>query len=113
MQECETLDLLKIEASYLKFIVETITELNLLEHMEICKTCRTHLIEAVEKDQHIKIPGNLFLKQCEEKSIPQFNNYKESKNFIDARIQWRKLALTEIIKNADIELMDLRNRIDG
>ena len=113
MKECETLNLLKIEGSYLKFIVETITELNLLEHMETCKVCKSHLIDALEKDLHITVLGNLFLKHYEEKTIPQFKNYNDTKNYVDARIQWRKLKLNEILKNANIELKDLRSKIDS
>ena len=113
MQECETLNLLKIEGSYLKFIVEIITELNLLEHIETCNACKTNLVETVEKDQFVTALGNLFLKHYEEKTIPQFKNYNDTKNYVDARIQWRKLKLNEILKNANIELKDLRSKIDS
>ncbi len=111
MGKCETIDLLRLEGRYLKFIVETHTELNLLEHVEGCDECKKEVLRAVEKDEPLADYGNLFQKEVEDQIVPQWGDYKKPVNFIDARIQWRKRRLKELLENAELELSNLRDRI--
>ena len=55
--------------------------------------------------------GNLFQRQVEDETIPQYTDYKHVDNFIKARINWRRRRLQELIKDAEMELEDLRKRI--
>ena len=111
MGKCETIELLRLEGRYLKFIVETHTELNLLEHVEECSECKQEILNAVEKDEPLADYGNLFQKEVEDKIVPQWTDYKNPENFIDARIQWRKRRLKELLDNAELELENLRERL--
>ncbi|MCW4048887.1 MAG: hypothetical protein NWE89_04040 [Candidatus Bathyarchaeota archaeon] len=111
MEDCETLDLLRLEGRYMKFIVETMSELNLLEHVEKCETCRDKVRKAMENDQHLADFGNLFEKTVEDETVPQHSDYKNPDNFMDARIQWRKRRLKQLLENAELELQDLRKRV--
>ena len=111
MGKCEKIDLLRLEGRYLKFIVETHTELNLLEHAEKCSECKQAVLLAVEKDEPLADYGNLFQKDVEDDIVPRWGDYKNPLNFIDARIQWRKRRLQELMKNAELELGNIRERL--
>jgi len=89
MGKCDTIELLRLEGRYLKFIVENHTELNLLEHVEKCEECQKEILRAV----------------------PQSSDYRNPVNFINARIQWRKRRLKELMENAEMELKSLRARL--
>ena len=108
MGRCETIELLRLEGRYLKFIVENHTELNLLEHVEMCDECKKEILRAVEKDEPVAEYGNLFQKEVEDPIVPQSSDYKNPVNFIDSRIQWRKRRLKELMENAEMELSSLR-----
>ena len=111
MQKCDKVNLLKLQGQYLMFIVENTAELNILEHIEICKQCMEKIIKAVEKDQPIPDYGNLFQRDFDDQTVPQYSDYKKPENFVDARVQWRKRKLKELIKNAEMELADLETRL--
>ena len=112
MGKCETIEFLRLEGRYLKFTVETHTELNLLEHVEKCTECKNEIHNAVEKDEPLVDYGNLFQKNVEDQIVPQWTDYRKPENYIDARIQWRKRRLKELLENAELELNDLRERLD-
>lgn len=111
MGKCDTIEMLRLEGRYLKFIIETHTELNLLEHVEKCEDCKQEILGAVEKDEPLADYGNLFQKQVEDAIVPQWDDYKNPVNFIDSRIQWRKRRLSELLKNAELELGNIRERL--
>jgi hypothetical protein len=111
MGRCETIELLRLEGRYLKFIVENHTELNLLEHVERCDECKKEILRAVEKDEPLAHYGNLFQKEVDDPIVPQISDYKNPVNFIDSRIQWRKRRLNELMENAEMELASLRARL--
>lgn len=112
MGRCDTIELLRLEGRYLKFIVENHTELNLLEHVEKCEDCKEEILRAVEKDEPLADYGNLFQKEVADPIVPQSSDYKNSANFIDARIQWRKRRLNELMENAEMELKSLSARLE-
>ena len=112
MGKCETIEFLRLEGRYLKFIVETHTELNLLEHVEKCTKCKKEILNTVEKNEPLVDYGNLFQKNVEDQIVPQWTDYRNPENYIDARIQWRKRRLKELLDNAELELNDLRERLD-
>ena len=111
MSKCDTIELLRLEGKYLKFIVENHTELNLLEHVEKCEECKKEILRAVEKEEPLTDYGNLFQKEVEDQIVPQSSDYRNPVNFIDARIQWRKRRLKELMENAEMELSSLRTRL--
>ncbi len=111
MQKCDKVNLLKLQGQYLMFIVENTAELNILEHIEECSRCREQILKAVKQDQPLPDYGNLFQRDFDDQTVPQYNDYKNPENFITARVQWRKRKLKELIKNAEIELSDLETRL--
>ena len=111
MGKCDTIELLRLEGRYLKFIVENHTELNLLEHVEKCEDCKEEILRAVEEDEPLADYGNRFQKVGADPTVPQSSDYKNPANFIDARIQWRKRRLNELMENAEMELTSLRTRL--
>jgi len=111
MARCDKINLLKLQGQYLGFIVENHAEINILEHIEECTECRKQIKEAVEKNQPLPDYGNLFQREFDDEIVPQYSDYKNPVNFIDARIQWRKRKLKELIKNAEMELEDLETRL--
>ena len=111
MEDCEQLNLRRLEGSYLKFIVENHAELSLLEHVEKCITCREHIKKLVETNDYSADFGNLFQREADHPTAPQFTDHRDPEDFIDARIQWRKNRLKQINESAEAELEDLRKRI--
>lgn len=111
MEDCEQLNLRRLEGSYLKFIVENHAELGLLEHVEGCTTCREHVKKLVETGGYSADFGNLFQREADDQTAPQFTDHRDHEGFIDARIQWRKSRLTQLNESAEAELEDLRRRI--
>lgn len=111
MAQCDKLDLLKLQGQYLGFIVESHTELSVLEHIEECTECRAQIIESVEQDEHLPEYSDLFQRELKTRGIPQFNDYTNAGEFIDARIDWRKKRLRELIKEAEGELEDIETQL--
>lgn len=111
MENCEHLELIRLEGKYLYFIVETSTEMNILEHAKKCKNCREYIMDIVEDNQKSEIFGNLFDTDVEEALVPNYSEYKNNDSFIDARIEWRLGRLEKILRDAELELEDLRKRI--
>lgn len=111
MQKCESLNLLKLQGQYLRFIVENYDELNILEHIEDCRDCQKEIIEALENDTPILNYGNLFQGKFQIDMLPNYSDYKKPLNFINYRILWRKKKLNKIIKKAEMELKDLESRL--
>jgi len=111
MEDCEQLNLRRLEGSYLKFIVENHAELGLLEHVEGCTRCRERIKTFVDSGGHSTDFGNLFQREADDPTAPQFTDHRDALDFIDARIQWRKNRLTQLNESAETELEDLRKRI--
>jgi hypothetical protein len=44
--------------------------------------------------------------------VPNYSDFKTKDSFIDARIDWRLDRLEKILRDAELELEDLRKRID-
>jgi len=113
MEDCEQLNLRRLEGSYLKFIVENHAELSLLEHVEKCTACSESIKRLVEAGGHSDDFGSLFQREIDDPSVPQFTDHRNFEGFMDARIQWRKDRLTQLNENAEAELEDLRRRISA
>jgi hypothetical protein len=111
MTQCDKINLLKLQGQFLKFIVENHAELNILEHIESCEKCKHKILESVEKKIHLPDYGNLFDWKITDKTIPQYSEYKNHMNFVNARILWGKKTLNVLIEKAEIELEDLENRL--
>lgn len=111
MEKCDKVNLLKLQGQYLMFVIENHAELNILEHIEECSKCRQTIIKAVEAEKPLPDYGNLFQREYDDPTVPQYSDYKKTENFVDARIQWRKRKLKELIKNAEMELTDLETRL--
>ncbi|RLI03961.1 hypothetical protein DRO31_00435 [Candidatus Bathyarchaeota archaeon] len=111
MQKCDKVNLLKLQGQYLMFIVENTAELNILEHIEQCSGCKANIIKAVKEDRPVPDYGNMFQREFDDQTVPQYSDYKKPENFVDARVQWRKRKLKELIKNAEMELADLETRL--
>jgi hypothetical protein len=111
MVNCDNVNLLKLQGQYLRFIVENHAELNILEHIENCGECRKEILESMEKGAPLPNYGNLFQCDVQDKTLPQYSDYKKPLSFVDARVQWRKRKLKELLKNAELELKDLESRL--
>ena len=111
MEDCEQLNLRRLEGGYLKFIVENHAELGLLEHIEECTTCIEQVKKLVETDDSSTDFGSLFQREADDPTAPQFTDHLTPDDFIDARIQWRKNRLMRLNESAEAELEDLRKRI--
>jgi len=109
MEDCDALDLLWLEGRYLDFIVETHTELNVLEHLERCSACRAKVMKSIENDEEIPGLGSLFQRGFGEEEIPGYGGDPES--FMDARITWRRAKLEGLLRDAELELDDMRKRV--
>jgi hypothetical protein len=111
MIKCERVNLLKLQGQFLIFIVENHVELNILEHIEECEECQKEILEVVEKGAPLPIYEDLFQRNSQINSLPNYSDYQKPLNFINARIQWRKRKLKELIKKAEMELKDLESRL--
>jgi hypothetical protein len=111
MEDCEQLNLRRLEGSYLKFIVENHAELILLEHVEECSKCKEQVKELMETGGNSTDFGSLFQREIDDPAAPPFTDHRDAQGFIDARIQWRKNRLTRLNESAEAELEDLRKRI--
>lgn len=112
MEDCETLDLLRVEGRFLRFIAETHSELNVLEHVEQCETCRARIRQDIQQNTPNIDFGNLFQRSVDDPTVPQYSDYNELDNFIDARIHWRKNKLTQLLDSAELEIRDLQKRLE-
>ena len=111
MEDCEQLNLRRLEGNYLKFIVENHAELSILEHIEKCTMCRERIKKLVETDDSSTDFGSLFQREADDSTAPQFTDHRDTEDFIDARIQWRINRLKQLNESAETELEDLRKRI--
>ena len=111
MEDCEQLNLRRLEGSYLKFIVENHAELILFEHVEECPTCMEQVKKLVETGGSSTDFGSLFQREADDSTAPRFTDHRDAEGFIDARIQWRKNRLKRLNESAEAELEDLRERI--
>jgi len=112
MDSCDKVNLLKLQGQYMGFIVEGQTELEILDHIESCTECRQEIKEALENDKPLPDYGNLFQRDMENPAVPRYSDYKKPMNFIDARIQWRKNRVKQLMKEAEMELKDLESRLE-
>ncbi len=113
MDSCDKVNLLKLQGQYMRFIVESEAELNIIEHIEKCTECRSHIVEAINDDTRLPDYGNLFQREFKEKNIPQYNEHEDPTDFMNARIQWRKGKLKKVIEEAEMELSDLESRLEA
>jgi hypothetical protein len=111
METCNTIELIKLEERFLKFIAETHIELTLLEHLEKCITCRQNISKNIVENKGSEDFGNLFKKTVDDDKIPKYKDSEDIEIFINARIQWRSEHLEQIQKNAELELQNLREKI--
>ena len=111
MQKCDKVNLLKLQGQYLMFIVENTAELNILEHIEQCSECKANIIKTVKEDRPVSDYGNMFQREFDDQTVPQYSDYKKPENFVDERVHWRKRKLKELIKQAEMELEDLESRL--
>ena len=111
MQKCESLNLVKLQGQYIKFIVENYDELNILEHIENCEECQKDIVEAMEKSKTILNFGKLFHHNLQIESLKNSSDNKNLLNLIKSRIKSRKKKLNRLIVNAEIELNDLESRL--
>jgi hypothetical protein len=109
VEECEELDLLRLEGRYLGFIVETHTELNALEHVMRCASCRARVLRSVEDGEDLPAIGSLFQRTHAEEGAPGYEG--DPRAFIDARVEWRKGILERLLDEAEAELESLRGRL--
>jgi hypothetical protein len=109
MEDCDKLDLLWLEGRYLSFIIETNTELNILEHLESCNACRSKIMKSIENDENVLGLGSLFQRGFGEEEIPRYEGDPEP--FMDARITWRRAKLEALLRDAELELEDMRKRV--
>jgi len=111
-EPCEDLDLVNLVGKYLTFMVETHNELSLLEHLQSCKNCRISVIRAIESGEPVPpVWGGLFTPESGIPDAPQLDDYDGPAEFLDARIAWRMRRLSVILRDAELELKDLRERI--
>lgn len=113
MKDCEILDLLRIEDKYLKFIVDVHTELNFLEHSESCKICLDHIKNNLEDNNELFEFGNLFNKYSINEKYPKYSECESIECFIYSRIQNRKKQLKNILEKTEIELSELKKRLES
>ena len=111
MLKCESLNLIRLQGKYLRFIVENYAEFNSLEHIEECRECQKGTLEALENDAPLFYYGDLFIDNFQIDTLSKYSDYKNPLDFIIARILWRKRILKEIIKKAEMELTDLESRL--
>ena len=103
---------MKLQGQYLRFIIENQTELDILDHIEQCDECRQEIAEAIKAEKPLPDYGNLFQRQLNNPTVPQYGEYKKTENFINARIQWRRRKIKEHIEEAEMELKDLETRLE-
>jgi hypothetical protein len=113
MKDCEILDLLRVEDKYLKFIVDVHTELNFLEHFENCRICLENIKNNIKDNQELSGFGNLFNKSSINEKHPKYSECETIENFIYSRIQNRKSQLLDILEKTEIELSELKKRIES
>lgn len=111
MLKCESLNLLKLQGQYLKFIVENYDELNILEHIENCEECQKEIVEAIEKRKTLFYFAKIFNQNLPIDILNNFSNNKNLINLIKSRIKCRKKKLNILITNAEMELNDLESRL--
>jgi len=109
VEDCEELDLLRLEGRYMGFIVETNTELNVLEHVMRCAFCMARLLRSVEGGEDAPGLGGIFQRDNAEDGAPEYTGDPEA--FIDARVKWRKSRLERLLSEAEAELESLRGRL--
>lgn len=112
MENCDKVNLLKLQGQYLGFIIQEQTELEILDHIANCEECRQEIIDAVKNEEPLPDYGNLFQRDLANPTVPKFSDYDETENFIDARIQWRRNKVKELMEEAEIELKDLETRLE-
>ena len=113
MDQCDKVNLLKLQGQYMRFIVENEAELNILEHIEKCNECQDKILEAINKDTDLPDYGNLFQREFKGQKVPQYSEYDDAASFMNARISWRKNKLTELKDEAEMELSDLETRLES
>lgn len=109
VEDCEELDLLRLEGRYLGFIVETHAELNVLEHITKCASCRARVLRSVEDGEDVPALGGLFQMNHAEEGTPVYDGDPEA--FMDARMEWRRSRLERLLEEAEAGLESLRGRL--
>ncbi len=119
-EDCEPLWLLHMESEYVSFMVSIESETRLLRHIRGCSSCRAKLrpIYIGERDPADELE-ELFAVDLPEKllnssallDVPLRQNYEDSDAYVEARIKWRLDKLQDILRNAELELKNLGDKI--
>jgi hypothetical protein len=113
MKDCEILDLLRVEDKYLKFIIDVHTELNFLEHFESCRICLEYIKNNLEDNKELFEFGDLFDKYSVNEKYPKYSEFENIEYFLYSRIQNRKNQLKDILEKTEIELSELKKRLES
>jgi hypothetical protein len=111
LEECDVLDLRRLEGQYLIFIAETHTELNMLEHLETCIPCRKRVIFNLRKGEENEEWGGLLKWDIGDSSAPIYRKYDNAEDFLEARIRWRKGILLKLLESAEVEVESLKDNL--
>jgi hypothetical protein len=107
-----------LKGEYAAFIIELELEVALLEHINECPRCSENIAQVIKTGVHLDDWwNNLFSKELpdffgynndffpeKEEYCPSFEEYANVKEFIEARILWRKKKLKNIWYDARTEL---------
>ena len=100
---CNILDLLSLEGKYISFIADLENEIDILEHLQSCETCRTSIMETTRNDRAAtENPWSMLLSNVGEEGF---------EGSIDVRIRPRLRKLRGMRADAVIELTDLIERL--
>jgi hypothetical protein len=69
------------------------------------------MLVALEKGTPSSNHGNLFHRNLQIDTIPNYSDHKKNLNLINERIKLRKSKLNKLVKNAEMELKDLESRL--
>ncbi len=119
-EDCEPLWLLHMESEYVGFMVSVESETRLLKHIRDCPSCRAKLrsIFTGERDPADELE-ELFAVDLPEKllnssailDVPLRENYDDPDAYVEARIKWRLEKLHDIMRNAELELKNIGDKI--
>lgn len=120
---CEVFRLLKLRGEYESFIVDLESELAFLRHIAECKLCGEEAKTMVDREGGDDtwwsnlfsgiLPEILGEEHVSVEPCPRLDDYGDLEAFIAARVGWRIQRVEGIRGDAEIELMDLKNRLSS
>ena len=120
---CEVFRLLELRGEYESFIVDLGSELASLRHILECKFCGEEAERMVDREGGDDTWwGSLFSGMLPEKlgeepvsaePCPRLDDYGGLEAFIAARVRWRIQRVEGIRGDAEIELVDIIDRLSG